>query len=345
MRLAVVSNKVPFLRGGADELLDALVEELRRRDHEVEPIQLVFSSSPPQRVLDHMLVARLTRLRGIDRVIALKFPAYFIPHHDKVLWLLHQFRQAYDLWGGPFQDLPSAPEGEMVRAAVIAADNRLLPEAERIYVNSEVTQQRLWRYNGIASEVLRPPLIRPQTYEVGSPTDYILSIGRIKAGKRQHLLVEAMKHVRSPVRLIIAGAPEMAADGERLRARVTELGLEDRVELILRSISHDEKVELLAGSVAAAYLPVDEDSYGYATLEALYVQRPVITCNDSGGTLALVKEDVTGIVSDPDPRALAVAIDALGSDAVRARRMGAAGRKLLDALGINWDHVVECLTR
>ena len=47
MKIAVVSNKVPFVRGGAEELLDALVAELRAHGHEAEPVQLAFSWSTP----------------------------------------------------------------------------------------------------------------------------------------------------------------------------------------------------------------------------------------------------------------------------------------------------------
>ena len=42
---------------------------------------------------------------AVDRLIGLKFPAYLIPHPRKVIWLLHQHRQAYDLWQHPLNDL------------------------------------------------------------------------------------------------------------------------------------------------------------------------------------------------------------------------------------------------
>jgi glycosyltransferase involved in cell wall biosynthesis len=344
MKLAVVSNTVPFVRGGAEELLDALVNEFRAHGHQAEPIQLAFKWTPPDRVLDHMLAARLTRLRGVDRVIALKFPAYYVPHDDKVLWLLHQFRQVYDLWGGPHQSLPDACERERVRAAVIAADNRLLPQARRIYVISPVVQERLWKFNGIPSKVLMPPIIRAETYRTDEPEGYILAAGRVNTAKRQHLLVEAMRHVRSPVKLVIAGPPETAIDAERLTARVHELGLQDRVTLILRWLAHEEKVGLLARAVAGAYLPVDED-YGYVALEALYARKPVITCTDSGGTRLVVKDELTGFVAEPEPRAVAEAIDRIGFDASLARRLGDDGRAFVDSLDISWDHVVQALTR
>jgi len=35
--------------------------------------------------------------KKIDLVIATKFPSYFIQHPRKVLWLVEQYRQMYDL--------------------------------------------------------------------------------------------------------------------------------------------------------------------------------------------------------------------------------------------------------
>ena len=35
------------------------------------------------------------RLQNVDRVIAFKFPAYYLPHDNKFLWLVHQFRQGF----------------------------------------------------------------------------------------------------------------------------------------------------------------------------------------------------------------------------------------------------------
>jgi glycosyltransferase involved in cell wall biosynthesis len=71
----------------------------------------------------------------------------------------------------------------------------------------------------------------------------------------------------------------------------------------------------------------------------------VITCTDSGGIDALVKEDVTGRLVAPEPRALAAAMDGLFADRQKARRMGEAGYELVQSLRINWDNVMEKLTR
>jgi len=72
--------------------------------------RIPFRWDPPEKILESILACRLMRLPNVDRVIAFKFPAYFLPHDNKILWLVHQFRQAYDLWGTPYQGMASTPE-------------------------------------------------------------------------------------------------------------------------------------------------------------------------------------------------------------------------------------------
>ncbi len=121
MKVAVVNNWVPFLSGGAEHLAEALTRKLAEYGHQSMLVRLPFAWHPPGKILEHMLACRCVRLAGVDRVIGLKFPAYYVPHPNKVVWLLHQFRQAYDLWGTRYQDLPDTAEGLAVRDAVVAS--------------------------------------------------------------------------------------------------------------------------------------------------------------------------------------------------------------------------------
>jgi glycosyltransferase involved in cell wall biosynthesis len=153
-----------------------------------------------------------------------------------------------------------------------------------------------------------------------------------------------MRHVRSGVRMVIAGPPETAADQTRLEDIVKRYSLQDRVEIIPRFISEEEKLARYASALACIYIPHDEDSYGYVTLEAAQAAKPTITCHDSGGITILVLDGRTGLVSEPDPQALAAAIDQLYSDRARAERLGQAAQEHIRTLKISWDHVVERLT-
>lgn len=345
MRVAVANVQVPFLRGGAEVLADSLVAQFRHRGIDARLVTVPFTWEPAERILDHVLAMRLLSLEKVDRLIPLKFPAYTLPHDSKVVWLLHQFRQAYDLWNTRFRSIPLTGEGAAIRAAIMKADERFLGEARRLYTNSEVTRDRLKAFNGMDATVLYPPLHRPELYHSRAAGDYIFCPSRICGAKRQELIVESMAHVNQKVRLVLAGPPDSPADLRSLRATITRLGLQHRVDVRPEWISEEEKASLFAGALGCVYIPIDEDSYGYVTLESYESCKPVVTCTDSGGTHLVVIDGETGWVTRPDPVALGDAINRLNADRARSAAMGAAGRDHVHSLGISWDRVVEELLR
>jgi glycosyltransferase involved in cell wall biosynthesis len=95
--------------------------------------------------------------------------------------------------------------------------------------------------------------------------------------------------------------------------------------------------------LAAAYIPLLEDSYGFPSLEAHAAERSVITTSDAGGTSELIVDGVNGFISEPTPVALAAAMDRLYEDRALAAAMGRAGKARVDELGITWDHVIARL--
>lgn len=343
MKVAVLNTSVPFLKGGAEFLADGLVRELEARGHDVEMVKVPLRWATPLDVAETMFAAASLRIPEADRVIALKFPAYLVPHPNKVLWLMHQFRQVYDFWGTDLQDVPNTPEGKALRRAVRVADERAFSDARAIFCNSAVTAERLQRYNGVGSEVLLAPHDDASIFRAGPQGDYLLAIGRVNAAKRQYLLVDALAQLGGDLRLVIAGKPETPGDLAMVQDRIDRHGLADRVEFLPRFISDEEKAELLAGSFAVAYLPVDEDSYGYVTAEGMYSSRPVVTTTDSGGVLELVVDGVTGVVGEPTAESLAAAIGRLASDPENAAAMGQAANQAVHRLGLNWDRTIERL--
>jgi glycosyltransferase involved in cell wall biosynthesis len=296
--------------------------------------------APPQTVLENVLAAHFTRISGFDRLIGLKFPSYYVPHEDKVLWVLHQHRPAYELWRSEFQqELPDTVEGRYLRRVIIDADNRLLREARRVYSISQVVARRMSRFNGVEPTVLYPPLGDERAYYRGETGSYLFFPSRVAPIKRQHLAVAAMQYVSSDVRLVIAGP----GDTDRLSKLAADYHVTRRVELLSGWIPERRKLQLLADCLGVVFTPHDED-YGYVTLESFLASKPVITCTDSGGPVELVEDGVSGCVVDPDPRSVAEAIDRLAADRNRAARMGTAGLERARALEINWDHVVGELT-
>ena len=348
MRLLIATVQVPFVRGGAEMLADGLHEALTVAGHEAEIVRLPFKWYPPERLVEQVLAARLFDLTessgtAIDRVIGLRFPAYLLPHPNKVLWLLHQYRTAYDLWGTELCELMHAPNGEEVRDAIRAADKAFIPEAHLRYTISTNVASRLKAFCGIHAEALYHPPPAASLLRSAPAEDFLFLPSRFNRTKRQLLIVDALALCREPVRVRFSGLSDDAAYARETRDRIDALALTGRVDW-LDSIGDDAKCDLYARCLGVVFAPIDED-YGYVTLEAMLARKPVITCSDSGGPLEFVRDGETGLVVEPTAGALAAAMDRLWQDRVTAARWGEAGRERYDRLDISWERVVATLTR
>ena len=347
MKVLVATSGVPFIRGGAEILADNLCQALSAAGHAAELIFIPFKHYPPNRIPDHMLACRLLDLTEtcgvrIDRVIALKFPAYLIPHPNKVIWLLHQHRTAYELWDHPTAgDLIHHADGPFVREAIRQADRELIPEAKAVYTLSENVSDRLRRFCGIAGEPLYNPPAHASQFYSSSTGDYFFFPSRVTGVKRQLLAIEALARCRERTLIRFAGEADSPKELAACVDAIRRLKVEDRVEW-LDWIAEEQKRELYANCLGVLFPPVDED-YGYITLEAMLSSKPVITCSDSGGPLEFVVDRQTGLVASPTPESLAQAMDALWVDRQCAAAMGEAGRARYEDLRISWKNVVEKL--
>lgn len=344
MRIAVCHPHAPFMRGGAETHTEALAVALRGAGHDVETVTVPFKWYPPSELVHQMGTWRsldLTESNGIpiDLVVALKFPAYLVRHPNKVVWLMHQHRPAWDLWDHPAGDLRSQPGGVLVRDMIRRADRLALGEARKLFTNSENVRRRLESSVGLPGEVLyhRSPIAtRLLQSDPGPPGDYVLFPSRFDPLKRHELAIRAMQHVLSDVRLVLVGA---GAEEAAIRRRIDELHVASRVEVRV-GLPEDELIELYLGALGVYYGPWDED-YGLVTVEAMAAARPVVTTNDSGGPLELVEDGVTGIVAPPDPLSIADALDRLFKDPPLAERMGAAGRAAASERIPDWPEIAR----
>ena len=347
MRIAVCHAQTPFVRGGAETHTESLVRALRAAGHDAEMVTVAGKWYPAAELLHQMAVWRsldIAESNGlpIDAVVALKFPAYLVPHERKIVWLIHQHRSAYELWEHPeFADLSRQEEGPVVRDMIHQSDRIALSEAKRVFTNSRNVQDRLWNSIRVPSEVLyhHSPISEALLgLEAGPYGDSIVFPSRLEALKRQSLAVEAMRHVRTGVRLVLVGS---GPDEPAIREQIRSLGLEDRVSLKV-GLTDEDLHRLYLRALGVYYGPFDED-YGYVTLEGFAAKRPIVTLDDSGGPLELVTDDETGLVAPPRPEAIAEALDRLFADRALVARMGTEGNERLRATVPAWPEVVARL--
>lgn len=345
MNIAICASQVPFVRGGAEVLVDGLAEALEAHGHRVSVVALPFKWYPKEQLLRGALAWRLidlTEANGvpIDLVICTKFPTWAVRHPRKVAWIVHQHRQAYDWYGTPLSDFANTPADREVRRRIKGLDAIGLGECRRLFGISRNVTERLDRFNGLHATPLYPPIrlrgLAPLPEGVADDGT-ILSVSRLDAAKRVDLLIEALALTVAPIRATIVGA---GPDEGELRRLIDQRGLADRVALLGR-LPDEEVVARYNACRAVYYAPIDED-YGYATIEAFTAGRPVLTATDSGATREFVRDGLTGAVVPPEPAAIAATLDRWHADPDGARCLGLAGREAVADIG--WDWVVAALT-
>jgi glycosyltransferase involved in cell wall biosynthesis len=340
-RIIVCEVQVPFVHGGAEYHVRALHQQLCAHGYQAELVRLPFKWYPKREILPHASAWRLIDLsesngEAIDLVIGTKFPSYFVRHPNKVAWLIHQYRAAYELIGTAYSDFTHDDEDVGLRQTLIDLDTKMLGECRRVFANARNTANRLAKYNGLTAEALYHPPPFADRLERGPYGDYVLFVGRLESIKRPDLTVRAMLRVDRPIRLVMVGDGTQRARTEELAAT---LGLADRVEFA-GSVGEQGLIDLYKGALAVVYSPFDED-YGYVTLESFLAGKPVVTTTDSGGPLEFVEHDTNGLICEPDGEAIAAAINRLASQTGLAARLGEAGYDR--ARLVTWDGVIEKL--
>src|SRR5689334_708410 len=101
-RVVICGVQTLFVRGGAESLVGELERELSARDFRVDVVNLPYKDVPRGEILKGFLMWRYLHLlemhgQRIDLVIGTKWPSYAPRHPNKVVWLVHQHRQAYEL--------------------------------------------------------------------------------------------------------------------------------------------------------------------------------------------------------------------------------------------------------
>jgi glycosyltransferase involved in cell wall biosynthesis len=259
-----------------------------------------------------------------------------VRHREKRVWLVHQFRQAYELDGTDLGQFGESIEDRALRRKVQALDRVALGEATRLFAISGNVAGRLERTTGLSAEVVLPPP-QPLGFHCDGYGDFVLSVNRLDRAKRIDLLIEAAA-LEPRLRVVIASD---GPDRERLERLARELGIDGRIRFTGR-VPPEQLADLYARCLATFYAPVDED-YGMGPYESLLSEKPVITTTDAGGPLDIVSDRATGLVVRPDPAEIAGAAAWLRDHVDEAAAFGRAGRSLAEK--VTWERAIDRILR
>jgi glycosyltransferase involved in cell wall biosynthesis len=147
----------------------------------------------------------------------------------------------------------------------------------------------------------------------------VVCAARLEAVKGVEYLLRAMVLVPG-ARLAVIGD---GSQRNRLATLISDLEIADRVALL----GYMPQIAPLLAAADVVALPSLSEGLPMAALEAMALGRPVVATR-VGGVPEAVEDGVTGLLVAPaEPKALAMAIQSLLDDPVRAERMGALARE------------------
>ena len=318
--------------GGAELLYDGLVSALNEIGIPTDRIDVVSDESSFEAIEETYLRCYDLDVFSYDAVISTKAPTYLVRHPNHICYLIHTMRVFYDMFDTEFQN-PSVQlyrQQELIH--MLDRGALMPPRTRKVFTIGNEVRRRLLKWNKIDSEVLHPALrgVENQTKRFGN---YLFMPGRLHRWKRVDLIIEAMRYVKAPIKLLIAGTGE-----DEMHYR--KLASDDPRIAFLGRVSDQEKWDLYANAFAIPFVPIRED-FGYIILEAFLSEKPVLTCVDSGEPVHFVKDGKTGLVCLPEPVDIARKIDFICSLPDEAKKMGERGNGLVRH--ICWPNIVRRL--
>ncbi len=232
-------------------------------------------------------------------------------------------------------------------------EQRAVETADRVIAVSEAMRRDVLRlfavdparvvvlHNGVDPERYRRTPDRSALARRGIREPYVLFVGRISEQKGIFDLLRAAQSLPDQVQLVLcAASPDTPEIEARLRRAAQD---HPRVRWIDEMVSVPEVVQLY--SHAAVFVcPSIYEPFGVINLEAMACEAPLVA-SAVGGIIEVVEDGETGLLVPPGrPEELARAIVALLDDTPRARAMGAAGRRRVEAL-FTWDRIAESTER
>jgi len=192
-------------------------------------------------------------------------------------------------------------------------------------------------HNGVDAAAFRHTDRRDALERHGIRGRYALFVGRISEQKGIFPLLEAAARFPPDLELVLcAASPDTPDLAQRLGAAVAGAR---RVRWINAMVPLDEVVQLYSHA-ALTVCPSIYEPFGLINLEAMACGTAVVASR-VGGIPEVVVDGETGLLVPPgDPAALAAAVGALAADPVRAARLGAGGRRRVEA-AFSWERIAE----
>ena len=254
-RIVVCEAQVPFVRGGAEYLVRALVDAAARARLRAELVSFPFKWYPNGGTAGACGGLAADRPEREQRPVDRSGDRVEVP----------DLLRPASATRSPGSCTSTA---RRTSCAARATASSRTPRRRRPARDADAARRRdagecrrrvhqLAQHRRPAREVQRPRGAKPCTRRRRSPVasrpgpygDYVLFVGRLESVKRPDLAVRAMCHVDRPIRLVVVGD---GTSGTRTEALAESLGLSDRIEFLGCGRGTSDLIDLYKDALAVA---------------------------------------------------------------------------------------------
>lgn len=341
MRIIIATTMIPFRNTDIEIVINDLANKLGENGCETQIIRIPFSMDE-EKQMKQMLGMRMYNLeKKCDRLIAINLHAGLLKHTNKYIWFSNFNSSFYELWNNNDEDNKDLKKMTAIREYIKRADELAMREAKKVFAMSAGSAEGLEKNGFMDIETLHPALHTEKKYYEGIWNNYIYYHADITDANRQMLAIDAMQCTKTPVKLLLASNNSDDSTKKRIKRYITEKNLEEKVIVLDKGLTQEERIQKISECLAVLYIPIIETEYSMFIQEALYCHKPVITCNDSLYNNEFIQDNVNGIYLDPVPSEIAEVIDQLYEDKQRAERLGENGYRQLKEKNYTWDNVIR----
>ncbi len=307
----------PKSYGGAELMVHWLTEELVRLGHDVT----LFASGDSRTSARLVPVCHENLMDAMERGSAYTYEPYVASAFADALRASQDFDVLHSHVGAsllPLGVLSRAPVVHTVHAGLDAVDEQWIlarcPEAQIAAISDSQVAAIPAARRGSIRTIYHGCDFDRYRFATG-PGRHLAFVGRMGPQKNPAGAIRIARALGMP--LVMAGRPQTAKEREYFKASVAPL-VDGREVVHLGAVSHEEKVELLAGA-AALLTPIQWDEhFGLIMIEAMACGTPVVG-QARGSVPEVVDPGVTGFHGTSEEELTALVPKAIALDRARVR--------------------------
>jgi len=318
MRVLVAGSVSPF--SGREEIhwTTSIAKALGTKGLDVDTFMLPFVGDPLL-IPEQMMSLRLLDVESsCDLLLAVGYPAFVLRHRRKRVLLFSLASSLHEHFGTEY-GIISTPQYQRIRAAVQAAEQKCLAEAEHIVCASRTLANQIQNQYGLWAQIL---IFADGDDEIGQeglagPQIRVVCESTLEPPDRIDLLLDAVTRAKGQWHLSVSVPAASEVYSQALNQRIERLGLNGRVRVPETALS---TAELRQAHVYVA-LPFAATRIPDSLFRAIRSGIPVVTATDCGSVLEVVRNETNGLVVRPSAMEIARALDQLVADQKLHRRL------------------------